>query len=134
MSERLYPVYIHKDEGSAYGVTIPDLPGCFTAGDTLEEALANIQEAVELHLDDTDTAPEPGDLEAYFNDPDYTGGTWVLAHIDMSFLNRRRVRVNITLTGAMLSRIDAAAAKRGLSRSGFLVLAAEGAMREGCGA
>lgn len=29
-----YPIAIHKDKNSCYGVTIPDLPGCFSAGDT----------------------------------------------------------------------------------------------------
>ena len=30
---KLYPVIIHKDRKSAFGVTVPDLPGCFSAGD-----------------------------------------------------------------------------------------------------
>ena len=34
-----YPVVIHKDPESDYGVTVPDLPGCFSAGETLDEAL-----------------------------------------------------------------------------------------------
>ena len=34
-----YAVVIHKDVESTYGVTVPDLPGCFSAGDTLEEAV-----------------------------------------------------------------------------------------------
>ena len=38
-----YPVIIHKGENSDYGVTFPDLPGCFSAGDTIEESLANAQ-------------------------------------------------------------------------------------------
>lgn len=33
---------------SAYGVVVPDLPGCFSAGDTLDEALENAQETIEL--------------------------------------------------------------------------------------
>ena len=46
-----YPVVIHKDEDSDYGVTVPDLPGCFSAGSTIDEALAMAREAIELHLD-----------------------------------------------------------------------------------
>jgi hypothetical protein len=34
-----YPVVIHKDESSDFGVTIPDIPGCFSAGDTYDDAL-----------------------------------------------------------------------------------------------
>jgi predicted RNase H-like HicB family nuclease len=40
-----FSVAIHKDKDSDYGVIFPDLPGCFSAGDTIEEALANAQEA-----------------------------------------------------------------------------------------
>jgi len=38
-----------SDEGG-YTVYVPSLPGCISEGDTLEEALANIREAVELYL------------------------------------------------------------------------------------
>ena len=43
----------------AYGVTLPDIVGCNTAGDTLEEALANVQEAVELALEEVKEKPAP---------------------------------------------------------------------------
>ncbi len=46
-----YPIFIHKDESSAYGVIVPDLPGCFSAGDTVEEAVHNAHEAIECHLE-----------------------------------------------------------------------------------
>ena len=46
-----YPVVIHKDVESAYGVSVPDLPGCFSAGDTLEEAVESAQEAIACHLE-----------------------------------------------------------------------------------
>ncbi|MDP6038920.1 MAG: type II toxin-antitoxin system HicB family antitoxin, partial [Candidatus Latescibacteria bacterium] len=46
-----YPVVIHKDDDSDYGVTVPDLPGCFSAGDTIEDALAQGAEAVLCHIE-----------------------------------------------------------------------------------
>ena len=46
-----YRVVIHKDENSDYGVTFPDMPGCFSAGETIEQALANAQEAAECHIE-----------------------------------------------------------------------------------
>ena len=46
-----YSVVIHKDKNSDYGVTFPDLPGCFSAGETIEEALANAKEAAECHIE-----------------------------------------------------------------------------------
>lgn len=41
---------VHKDEGTSYGVSFPDLPGCISAGDTMDEALANAAEALAGHL------------------------------------------------------------------------------------
>jgi predicted RNase H-like HicB family nuclease len=47
----LYPIAIEAgDEQHAYGVTVPDLPGCFSAGDTMEEAIANAKEAITGHI------------------------------------------------------------------------------------
>ena len=43
-----YPVVMHKDEESGYGVSVPDLPGCFSAGETLEDAIESVHEAVGL--------------------------------------------------------------------------------------
>lgn len=46
-----YPVVIHKNNASDFGVTIPDLPGCFSAGFSMVEALQQVKEAVECHLE-----------------------------------------------------------------------------------
>jgi predicted RNase H-like HicB family nuclease len=45
-----YVALVHKDRGTSYGVSFPDLPGCISAGDTMEEALANAAEALAGHL------------------------------------------------------------------------------------
>ncbi len=45
-----YSVVIHKDSKSDYGVIVPDLPGCFSAGSTIDEALENAKEAIESTL------------------------------------------------------------------------------------
>src|SRR5882762_3997213 len=46
-----YFVIVHEDRGSAVGVVFPDLPGCFSAGDTLDEAIANAHEALRLYVE-----------------------------------------------------------------------------------
>jgi len=46
-----YFIVIHKDNGSDYSVAIPDLPGCFSAGETIEEAITMAQDAAECHIE-----------------------------------------------------------------------------------
>ena len=65
---RRFIALIHKDAGSDFGVSFPDLPGCVTAGATLDEARDMAAEALALHLEgmveDGDAIPEPSSLEA----------------------------------------------------------------------
>ncbi len=82
-------VAIHKEPQSSYGVSVPDLPGCITAGDTIDEALTMAKEAITLHLegmlDDNMELPEPTkDIEALRNAPDFADALWgvVQIHLD----------------------------------------------------
>lgn len=124
-----YPILIHKDPNSEYGVTVPDIPGCFTAGKTLEEALNNLQVAVECYYAGEEiTAPPPAsDIENLMADEAVfsEGGFWLLADINFSFLSKKTVRINITLPEYKLAMIDRAARDQGLTRSAFLMQAAE---------
>ncbi len=54
-----YPAYIHKDSDSAYSVTFPDFPGCFTAADELADLPRLAQEAVEVYFEGEDVAITP---------------------------------------------------------------------------
>lgn len=120
----LFPAAIFIEKDKAYGVTLPDLPGCNTAGDTLEEALGNVQEAVELLLEDTTRKPATAGLEAYKDDPFYKDAVWAMVNVDLGFLDERTVRVNVSFPAGTLEEIDKAAKGRGLTRSAFLVRAA----------
>lgn len=119
-----FPAAVFIEEDKAYGVTLPDIPGCNTAGDTLEEALANVQETVELALEDARDKPSPSPLEKHRDDPIYTGAVWAMVNVDLGFMDERVVRVNITLPAGTLEEIDRAAKGRGISRSAFLARAA----------
>lgn len=81
-----YPVVIHKTKKSDYGVSVPDLPGCISAGRTVDEALAMIREAIELHLEgiieEGGIAPLPTPIEQLRTDPDYADGTWAIVNVD----------------------------------------------------
>jgi predicted RNase H-like HicB family nuclease len=69
-----YVALVHKDDGTSYGVSFPDVPGCISAGDTLEEALANAAEALGGHLalmrKDHDPIPRPRSAGAIKSDPE----------------------------------------------------------------
>ena len=45
-------VIVHPAEEGGYWVEVPSLPGCFSQGDTKQEALENIKEAITLHIED----------------------------------------------------------------------------------
>jgi predicted RNase H-like HicB family nuclease len=124
---RNYIALIHKDAGSDYGVSFPDLPGCVTAGSTLDEARAFAQEALELHLrglvEDGEAAPEPSSLEAIMNDPENLKAVAFLVPVREAA--PKTVRVNITLPEDILDAIDRYAEAHGMNRSGFLARAAK---------
>lgn len=122
-----YPIYIEKDEDSDYGVTIPDLPGCFSAGTTLEESITNAEEAILTHLEglmlDSDPIPYPSsmkELQSKFNSPN---GIWVLVTVDIGQLSKETKRINITLPEIILSKVDSFANKEKETRSGLLAKA-----------
>jgi len=122
-----FPVVIHKDPESDYGVTVPDLPGCFSAGETVDEALTEAVEAIELHLDgmlqDNEPLPTPQSIEVHRQNPEYTGGVWALVTVDLSKISGKAKRVNITLPERLLTVMDQYAAQRGETRSGLIAQA-----------
>jgi predicted RNase H-like HicB family nuclease len=122
-----FPVVIHKDRNSDYGVAVPDLPGCFSAGETLAEAIENVREAIELHIEGLIDDGQPvsaSDPEVHQSNPDYAGGIWHLVKVDPENLRGTAQRINITVPERVLERIDRAAQASGTSRSGYLVAAA----------
>lgn len=130
-----YPIAIESgDSQHAYGVVVPDLPGCFSAGDTLDEALTNSREAILLHLegllDDGKPFPAPTPIEQLQKKSTYRGWTWAVVDIDVSQLGDKAARINITLPQRILRAVDAHARKQGETRSGFLARAALDVMRK----
>ena len=120
-----YPIAIEPgDEHRAYGVVVPDLPGCFSAGDTLDDAIDNAREAIELWLetviDDDEAVPEPRTIVEHQANPEYKDWVWAVVPVDLAALSDKVERVNITLPARVLRRIDAAAKAAGESRSGFI--------------
>ena len=119
-----YIAYLRKDESSDYGVEFPDLPGCVTAGRTIDEARAMAAEALAGHVTALEAenlpVPPPSTLEALRNDPDRLDAVVLLVDLDPDLLKPERV--NVMIPRHLLGRIDAAS---GGNRSRFLVEAAE---------
>lgn len=120
-----YPVAIEPgDADIAFGVVVPDLPGCFSAGDTLDEAIIAAEEAalawIDAALDSGAHIPAPSTLTAIRAMADYAGWAFGVVNIDPAALDSRSERVNIILPRRVLLRLDAMAKANGETRSGFI--------------
>jgi predicted RNase H-like HicB family nuclease len=121
-----YPVAIELgDDNQAYGVVVPDLPGCFSAGDSLDEALGNAEEAViawiDAMLDARQPIPRPSTLDDLRSQhPEWADWVWAVVQVDPARLDDKIERVNITLPRRVLAILDAAAREAGETRSGYI--------------
>ena len=135
MKNLIFPIAIEPgDTQHAFGVVVPDIPGCHSAGDSLEEAYANAKEAIEAHLDtlldEGLPTPERLTLDEHRRNPDYAGFTWGFVTTRNIPALKKAVRINISLPEALVQDIDTYAQARGMSRSAFLALAAEHEMAD----
>lgn len=121
-----YPIFIHKDENSAYGVIVPDLPGCYSAGDTIEDAIHNTHEAIECHLEgllsDNESFPLKKSIQEHLEDPDFKDGVLAVVEVDISKISGKTTRINVSLPEKFLKQIDEFTHHG--NRSAFLVDAA----------
>ncbi|CAK9892533.1 MULTISPECIES: type II toxin-antitoxin system HicB family antitoxin [Pseudomonas] len=131
-----FPVVIHKDPDSDYGVTVPDVAGCFSSGATVDEALDNVQEALALHFEslvaDEEPLPQSQAIDAHLSNPDYAGGVWAVVDFDVTPYLGKSVRFNASLPEFLLQRIDNYVKNHPeqKSRSGFLASAALRVLQE----
>lgn len=127
MATVYYPAIIERGE-AGFGVFFPDLPGCVSAGDTIQEAAEAAEEALSGHLavsiehGDTIVEPTPLDQVQVDDDIDEVGRILVRGERPGKF-----VRVQITLEDGLLARIDRVAS----NRSRFLADAARAALAAG---
>ncbi|WP_054178002.1 type II toxin-antitoxin system HicB family antitoxin [Trabulsiella odontotermitis] len=127
-----YPAYIHSDaDGSASGF-FPDVPGCYFAGDSLDDAFQDARSALTAHFETLcemrEELPAPDAVEHHLenNPADYTGGQWLLVDINMNQFDGRAERINITLPRRLLVKIDRFVSEHPhfANRSAFLAEAA----------
>ena len=126
-----YIAVIEKDAESAFGVWFPDVEGCFSAGNTVEEAVTNAGMALRQHVEAIESAgrpvPRARSIDDVILDEEVaasieTGA--ILFAVPLLADAGRTVRINISLDKALVDQIDLAASKRGLTRSAFLSQAA----------
>jgi predicted RNase H-like HicB family nuclease len=129
----LYPIAIEPpaNANECYGIEVPDIAGCFSAADDLDDAVANAQQAIALHLeslaDDGDPIPMPKAISEHLSNPEYAGRVWLLVDVDVSRYMGRAEKINVTLPSRLIHLIDDRVAKdhRFKSRSAFLAAGAE---------
>lgn len=108
----LYPIAIEKpaNTNECYGVIVPDIAGCFSAGDTLDEAVKNAHEAIILHLDmladEGEDIPQATNISSHQDNPDYQGMIWALVEVDLSAYMGKAEKINVTLPSRLIVKID----------------------------
>ena len=128
-----YPVAIEPSaDASAFGLVVPDLPGCHSAGDTLDDAMVNAEEAIsawiDTALDRGIDIPSPTPIEVLRKKHKaWRSWVWALVQVDPAVLDDTLERVNISLPRRVLRRLDVLARANGETRSGFIArMAIEG--------
>lgn len=128
MSSYFAAVYTAEEGG--FFAEFPDLPGCLTQAESLEELDAMLRDALFVFIDGlNELGEEPAAPRGH---ADVLKEVEAEGEADFQFLTLvaapdkvKRIRVNISVVDTDLAIIDAAAAKRGLDRSGLLVQAAK---------
>ncbi|OCC05240.1 hypothetical protein BA190_10075 [Labrys sp. WJW] len=124
----MYIAVLEKEPGTLWSVYFPDLPGCTTAGETMQEAASKAQEALRLWAEDAldrgEALPQPSPADAIAFELDANGEKGTLFAVPLLTNAARPVRVNITIPADTLEAIDEAAKRQGMNRSAFLTNAA----------
>jgi predicted RNase H-like HicB family nuclease len=121
-----YPIAIEPGgDKLAWGVIVPDMPGCFSAADSgADEAIENTKQAIELWieaaLDAGEDIPKPSSITELQKKKEFKGYIWAIAEIDPALLSEDIERVNISLPKRVLARLDAKAKLAGENRSAFI--------------
>lgn len=119
-----YPAIIER-AAEGFSVFFPDLPGCTSAGTTIQAAAVSAGEALAFHLagmiEDGDTIPDPTALDRIAVDPEASETGRLLVATEKP---GKSVRLSITMDEALIGAIDRVAA----NRSGFLAEAARAAL------
>lgn len=131
MTTRWYPAIVERGDTPGFSVFFPDLPGCVSAGDDLQDAANGAAEALELHIrgmiEDDEVLPDPSPIDRLTVDPEVQEAARVWVPVE---LPGKAIRVNISMDEGLISRIDRAASRLGMTRSGLLAFGARKVLDE----
>lgn len=120
MTIAYYPAIVERG-ADGFGVHFPDLPGCTSAGDTLQEAARNAEAALQGHAevsaDHGEELPPPSLLDDVAAEAGVNEAARLLVRVE---LPERAVQVSITLPEDLLAAVDRYAQRMGYTRSGLL--------------
>ena len=130
-----FVAFVHTDAAGGFGISFPDVPGCVSDGETVENALTRGEAALAFHVEgmreDGLAVPAPRPVDAILADPDLV--EWregaQIAHVPLILDGGSPKRVNVSLDPGLLDAIDAEATRRGMTRSAFLSSAARAEIR-----
>ncbi|CAK0759853.1 antitoxin HicB [Gammaproteobacteria bacterium] len=118
---------------TSFGVVVPDLPGCFSAGETLEEAIDNACEAISLHcetiIEDGESIPLARSLSEHQSDPEFSKWIWAVVEVPVERYFGPAEKIHITLLRFLLTKIGGYIRDHDMVRSSFLAEAARGAIK-----
>jgi len=122
---RNYWALVHKDDGSAFGISFPDIPGCFAAADEEADLFEAAQEALALYAQDETELPPPRASGEVHRDPA------VRAELDAGAMLisvpliqvARKARYNVVLDTELVKSVDETARLAGVSRSEYIAVA-----------
>ena len=135
-----YIAYVYKDPASSFGVSFPDLPGCYGAGETYDEAIESakisLREYALAVADDGDQMPEPRTHSTLGSNTaesiELKEAAFVI-EVPLVTMGSKR-RVNVSLDDKVLAAIDRACVLTGVNRSVFLTEAAKDWLQDRLGA
>ena len=123
------PIAIHKSEASVYGVTVPDIPGCHSWGNTVGHAIENAKKAIISHMVTIVELGEQAsvsvtDVSDLHDKEEFADAMWAFVEVDLEKFDTTPEWVNVSLPRYVLSKIDARTKSTRETRSGFLAKAA----------
>jgi predicted RNase H-like HicB family nuclease len=129
-------IAIYESGDDLFGVSVPDLPGVHSFGESVEEAVGNAREAIHGHVATMIQRGMRVTLRASTMDRlaaivEYAGAIWVLLDVDLSMLEQQPVEISVEIPALVLRKIDAHLATRAESRDEFLARAALQAIAQG---